>query len=203
MLCCNHDTVHVDTLDAPYRRVLYIALAINFTMFVVEIVSGWVSGSMALRADALDFLSDSFTFVISLAVIGGSVLARTRASLFKGISLGAFGLWILGMTVWYAIYPNAPSGHVMGVVGFSALVANLFCAAMLYRFRNGDSNKRSVWLCSRNDAIGNILVMAAAALVITLQSPWPDLAVAFVMAGLSCHSSVEIIRHALAERSHA
>ena len=189
-----------DGASAGFKRVLWAVIAINGGMFVVEIAAGALAGSQALQADALDFLGDTTTYAISLAVIGMSLRRRALASLIKGLSLGAMGFWVLGATVYQVLILGVPRAEVMGIVGFLALVANLASVVLLLRYREGDSNVRSVWLCSRNDAIGNVAVMFAAAGVWATGTAWPDLAVAAVMAGLFLSSSVQIVRHALHER---
>lgn len=185
--------------DPRWRRALTIALAVNAGMFAAEIVAGLAAGSSALQADALDFLGDAINYAIALAVAGLALGWRARAALVKGVGLIALGLWVIGSTVWHAWAGTLPSAEVMGLVGIAALIANFGVAAMLYRFRDGDANMRSVWICSRNDAIGNAAVIAAALGVFGAGAGWPDLVVAAVMAGLSIHGGGQIVRQALAE----
>jgi Co/Zn/Cd efflux system component len=180
-----------------WRRALWIALAVNFTLFAAEIVAGLAAGSQALRADALDFFGDAANYAISLGVAGSALVWRARAALAKGATLGLLGLYVLVSTtigIWQGRLPHA---EVMGVVGIIALVANGGVALMLFRFRGGDANRRSVWICSRNDAIGNIAVVFAALGVFGTGTAWPDLIVAGVMAGLSILGGWQIVRHAL------
>ncbi len=185
--------------DGRFRRVLWLALAVNGTMFLVEIVASLLSGSMALQADALDFLGDSLNYAISLAVVGMALQVRARAALVKGASMAAFGLWVLSSTV-YRIWAGAPpDAGVMGAVGLAALAANLGVAAALFRYRGGDSNMRSIWLCSRNDALGNVAVLLAAGGVFATGTHWPDLLVAGLVAGLNLSAAVQVTRHALRE----
>ena len=188
-----------DGISVPYRRVLLGVIAINAAMFVVELVAGWLSGSQALQADALDFLADTATYSISLLVIGMPLLWRARAALFKGATLATMGLWVLGSTLYHVLTPGAPQASVMGAVGLAALTANLVSVLLLLRYRNGDANVRSVWLCSRNDAIGNVAVVIAASGVWATQSAVPDLVVAGVMASLFLWSALQIVRQALLE----
>lgn len=197
--CCNN-TPRFDGLSRGFRRALWAVIAINATMFIVEMTAGTLAGSQALKADALDFLGDTFTYAISLFVLGMSLKVRATAALFKGVSLALMGVWVLGMTAYQVLILGVPNAPVMGVIGFFALAANLLSVAILMRYRDGDSNVRSVWLCSRNDAIGNVAVMLAAGGVFMTGTAWPDLAVAAIMAGLFLLSSVQIIRQALAER---
>ena len=196
--CCPTPTGFDGTTRA-YRRLLWLVIALNVTMFVVELSAGLIGESMALQADALDFFGDSVTYGLSLLVIGQALHLRAKAALFKGVTLAALGLWVLGATIYRVFVLGQPDPIVMGGVGLLALVVNIACALLLIRYRDGDSNIRSVWLCSRNDAIGNIAVVLAASGVFASQTPWPDLAVAATMAGLFLSSAVAISRHASAE----
>ena len=190
-----------DGLSAHYRRALWIVIIINASMFVIELAAGAFAGSKALQADALDFLGDSATYGLSLYVIGMSVKARANAALIKGISLGAMGAWVLASTIYQVFVLGMPKAEVMGAVGLLALIANLSSVLLLMRYKDGDANVRSVWLCSRNDAIGNVAVMLAAGAVWFSKTPWPDLIVAMFMAGLFFLSAIQIIRQALVERN--
>ncbi len=171
-------------------------------MFIVELAGGALAGSTALQAAALDFLGDTATYGLSLYVIGMSLKARATAALLKGISLGAMGAWVLGSTIYQVFILGMPKAEIMGAVGLLALAANLTSVLLLMRYKDGDANVRSVWLCSRNDAIGNIAVMFAAGAVWISATPWPDLIVAIFMAGLFFYSAVQVVRQALAERRH-
>ena len=195
---CNND-VKFDGLSAAYRRALWAVIAINGAMFLVEMAAGMLAGSQALKADALDFLGDTATYSISLFVIGMPLVWRARAALFKGLSLGAMGLWVLGTTAYHVLILGVPQAAVMGAIGFLALVANLTSVLLLLKFRDGDANVRSVWLCSRNDAIGNLAVILAASGVWATGTAWPDLIVAGIMATLFLWSSAQIVRQALTE----
>ena len=201
-----HDSCHDHevsfTGDNPaYRRALWAVIVINATMFIVEIAAGFKAGSQALQADALDFLGDSMTYALSLFVLARSPLWRANAALFKGASLATLGLWVLGSTVWQLLNGTVPEPLTMGVVGVLALAANLLSVLLLVRFRNGDANVQSVWLCSRNDAIGNVAVMIAASGVFATGAAWPDLLLAAIMASLFLTSSVRILRQAVVERA--
>ena len=201
--CCETNCT-VDQAKSPrYRRVLWIALWINATMFAVEIVSGMKAGSVSLLADSLDFLGDAANYGISLWVLGMGVTIRARASLLKAVSMAVFGIWVLGNTVWHAVAGTMPNAETMGMVGALALAANLSVVGLLYAYREGDSNMRSVWLCTRNDALGNIAVMLAAFGVILTGSAWPDLFVALMMAGLALSSAWQVIRQARGELTTA
>lgn len=200
MVCCGcGDERTFDGLSAPYRRALKAVIVINAGMFMVEMAAGAIAGSQALKADALDFLGDTATYTLTLMVIGKPLVWRSRAALVKGLSLGAMGLWVLASTLYHVVVLGMPQAEVMGAVGMLALAANLTSVLLLLRYRDGDANVRSVWLCSRNDAIGNIAVVIAAGGVWATAGAWPDLIVAGIMAGLFLWSAVQIIRQASAE----
>ena len=199
----DHGEEHFTGLSPDYRRRLWAVIAINAAMFFVEMTAGQLGRSQALQADALDFLADSLTYGISLAVIGASLRTRATVALLKGMSLLAMGLWVFGSTIYRVFVLGLPQAEIMGMVGFLALVANVVSVLLLIRYKDGDANVRSVWLCSRNDAIGNVAVMAAAAGVWFTSTGWPDVIVAVAMAGLFLSSSFQIIRQALAERGKA
>lgn len=198
--CCQAACGSKSALNDPrWRRALWIALAVNFGMFAVEMVAGSAADSRALQADALDFLGDAANYAISLLVAGMVLVWRARAALFKGLTLLLLGLWVLVTALLAALNGASPQPEAMGVIGTMALVANMGVALMLYRFRTGDANMRSVWICSRNDAIGNLAVMAAALGVFGTGSAWPDLLVATILATLGISGGVQIIRQAMGE----
>ena len=201
--CGCHGTPRFDGLDSRYKRVLWTVIAINAMMFVVEMVAGQLAGSQALQADALDFLGDTLTYGISLAVIGRSLTVRSGAALAKGLSLSLMGLWVFGSTIYRVLILGLPRAEIMGSIGFLALAANLASVLLLSRYKDGDANVRSVWLCSRNDAIGNVAVMVAAIAVWQTASAWPDLLVAGIMAGVFLTSSAQILRQGWLERQEA
>ena len=186
--------------DSPaWRRALWIALGVNAAMFALEISAGFAADSRSLQADALDFLGDAANYAISLGVVGLGLAWRARSALVKGATIVAFGFYVLASAVWAAFGDASPQPKVMGAVGLLALLTNAGVAMMLFRFRNGDSNMRSVWICSRNDAIGNVAVMAAALGVLGTGAAWPDLLVAAIMAGLALTGGFQIIRQARGE----
>ena len=199
--CCGNE-VKFDGLSVAYKRALWAVIAINGTMFLAEMGAGLFAGSQALKADALDFLGDTATYAITLFVIGMPLIWRARAALLKGLTLGALGLWVLGSTAYHVLVLGVPQAEVMGAVGFLALTANLTSVMLLLKYRNGDANVRSVWLCSRNDAIGNLAVILAAGGVWASGTAWPDLIVAGIMASLFLWSSIQIIRQARHELAH-
>lgn len=196
---CGCASTVFDGASTGYRRVLIVVIAINAAMFITELTSSFIAQSQALQADALDFLGDTLTYGVTLAVIGLPLAWRATAALAKGVSLAVLALVVLGFSLYRFVVQGAPEASVMGAVGLLALLANLIAALLLFRFRNGDANVRSVWLCSRNDAINNLSVIAAAAGVAITGTAWPDLAVAVAMAALFMSSSLQIIRSARRE----
>lgn len=195
--CCEDTTF--DGNNARYKRALWAVIAINISMFVVEVGASVLSGSQALQADALDFLADSITYTITILVVGRSLKARASAALFKGSSLAFVGLWVLGSTFYHLFYGNTPTAEIMGWTAGLALTANLASVFILIKFRDGDSNVRSVWICSRNDAIGNVAVLIAAWGVWETDSALPDLLVALFMASLFLYGATQIIQQARGE----
>jgi Co/Zn/Cd efflux system component len=201
MPCCDDDhCTSTQQLNSPHwRRALWIAFGVNAGLFLAEIIAGVAAGSAALQADALDFFGDAANYAISLGVAGMTLTWRARAALVKGGTLIAFALWVLGTTFWHAIYGTLPHAEVMGVIGFAALIANGGVALMLYRFRGGDANMRSVWICSRNDVIGNLAVLLAAMGVFGSGTGWPDVIVAAIMGGLGLWGGWQIAHQARTE----
>jgi len=197
--CCAPDNNTDRLMDKAYRRILWIVLIINFSMFVVEIVAGLAAGSVALQADALDFLADSANYAISLFVVGMALRRRAQAALIKGITMALFGLWVIGNTGWHIFYGDIPDAMTMGAVGTAALISNAIVLALLWAYRYGDSNMRSVWICSRNDVVGNLAVLLAALGVFGTGTAWPDIIVATVMACLALQGAVVIIKQAYGE----
>ncbi len=200
--CCGHQGTF-EGLSVDYRRRLWLVIAINAAMFFVEMGAGALAGSQALQADALDFLGDAATYGISLAVIGASIQVRARAAMLKGLSLAAMALWVLGSTAYHVLVLGIPRAEVMGAIGILALAANAASVLILLRYKDGDANVRSVWLCSRNDAIGNVAVMAAPLGVWGTATKWPDLLVAAIMAALFLTSSIQILRQSFREMREA
>jgi Co/Zn/Cd efflux system component len=205
---CHHDHApdheHLSAADAlRYRRVLWIALALNAAMFAIEIGGGLRSGSISLLADAIDFFGDAANYGLTLAVLSAGLAWRARAALLKGGAMLIFGLFVAGRAIGSVIQGVPPEPLIMGVIGTLALAVNVGVAVLLYAFREGDANMRSVWLCSRNDAIGNLAVMIAALGVFGTGTAWPDLAVAAVMAALAIRSGASVLRQARGELGHA
>lgn len=197
--CCDSECQNIQNITPKYRKILWIALIINFSMFLVEVLSGFNANSVSLMADAIDFFGDAMNYGISLAVLSMSLMWRARAALFKGLTMGAFGLFVLASAVWALMHGKMPEPYTMGIIGMLALVANVSVAIMLYAYREGDANMQSVWLCSRNDAIGNAAVMIAALGVFGSGSAWPDLIVAVIMASLGISAAIQVIKKANAE----
>ena len=185
--------------DPRWRRILWISLAANLAMFVIEIAAGALSGSRALQADALDFLGDAANYAVSLGVAGMALSWRAKTALLKGITIFTFGWIVLAAAVWGMIYGSSPDAWTMTSIGTLALAVNITVALLLYRYRTGDANMRSVWICSRNDAINNLLVIGAGFAVMLTGSGWPDLFVAFIMAVLGISGGWQIIHQARGE----
>lgn len=194
--CCAGPCETTARPDPAFRRVLWIALVINVSMFFVEIAAGVRADSASLLADAADFLGDAANYGASLFVLGLAPVWRSRAAAAKGISMGLYGLVVLGVAAYNFNRSAMPDPVAMGGIGFLALAANLTVAALLYRFRRGDANMRSVWLCTRNDVIGNIAVMLAAVGVFGTGAGWPDLVVASIMAALGLWAATQVLRQA-------
>ena len=198
--CCKAACGTTATLNDPrWRRALWIALSVNAGMFAVEMAAGAAADSRALQADALDFLGDAANYAISLLVAGMALAWRARAALAKGFTLIGLGGWVMITAILAALGGAAPQPELMGIIGALALAANTGVAIMLYRFRTGDANMRSVWICSRNDAIGNIAVMAAALGVFGTGTAWPDLIVAAILALLGISGGIQIVQQARRE----
>ena len=201
--CCAPPPLNLDRpndkRDDAYRRVLWAVLAINAIMFAVEVIAEVAAGSASLQADALDFLGDAANYAISLLVVGMALRYRASAALAKGATMAAFGLWVVGTVIWHALHGTLPSALAMGTVGVAALVANAASFGLLWAYRNGDSNMRSAWICTRNDVLGNLAVLLAALGVFGTGTGWPDLVVAAIMAGLALQGSLVVIRHAATE----
>lgn len=195
--CCESEVT--PNASRSYRRALGAVIAINAVMFVVEMGAGAASGSQALKADALDFAGDTATYGLSLLVLGASIRVRASAALFKSLMLAAIAIWVLATTIGRFLNAAPPDAPTMGIVGMLALSANLASVLILLRWRDGDSNVRSVWLCSRNDAIGNVGVMISGALVALSGTPWPDLLVALLLASVFLYSATSIGAQALSE----
>jgi Co/Zn/Cd efflux system component len=197
--CCHtpHSDQHRN--NTGYKKVLWVVLAINAAMFLIELALGIAAGSVSLQADALDFFGDAANYGISLSVAGLALHHRARAALLKGITMGGFGVWIFGSAVWHAIHGTVPEATTMGLVGFAALLANALVFVLLWAYRSGDSNMQSVWLCSRNDVIGNCAVLIAAAGVFGISQGWPDLLVAVTMGALALQGAWVVTRSASRE----
>lgn len=195
--CCATE-LHIGA-SARFRRALWIALIVNAGMFCVEFAAAWQAHSISLLADAVDFLGDAANYGISLWALAMGALWRSRTALLKGLTMGGYGIFVLVQAVWAATHGVVPDAKVMGLVGLLALVANVGVATLLYAWREGDANMRSVWLCSRNDAIGNVAVMLAAAGVFGLGAAWPDLLVAVLIGVLALTSARTVVLQAVRE----
>ncbi len=189
--CCE-----VREIPREQRRVLQVVLGINAVMFLTESVAGVLAHSTALFADSIDMLGDALVYGFSLYVIGRGVVWQARAALLKGILMAAFGIGVLVQAAVKIAQGLTPTVEVMSAVGALAFAANLGCLALLWRRRGDDVNMRSAWLCSRNDVIGNVAVLVAAAAVAVTASPWPDIAVGLLVAAVFGRSAVQVVRDA-------
>lgn len=199
-MVCEHQHCCSTTIQSEkYRKILWWAFSINALMFIVEIIGGIKAGSVSLLSDSLDFFGDSANYLISLFVLGKTLNSRAKASLLKAYTMGIFGIWIVFTTLYQLWQGEMPNYHEMGIIGILAFGANLLVVFLLYAFREGDSNMRSVWLCSRNDAIGNLMVILAAIAVFYTQSNLPDLIVAACMSYLALKAAWLIYKQAKQE----
>lgn len=197
--CCQPPTPPTEGSNPAFRRALWIALAVNGLMFGIEIGAGVRSGSIALWADALDFAGDAANYGIALFVLSMALAWRARAAWLKGMTMAVFGLVVLGRALWAAHLGTPPEPFTMGMIGLLALLANVGVAWLLYAYRSGDANMRAVWLCSRNDALGNLAVMLAATSVFRTGSGLPDIIVAAIMASLALSAGITVMRQARQE----
>jgi len=199
--CCTPPPLNLDRNrgNAGYRRVLWAVLGINAAMFLVEVAAGVAAGSASLQADALDFLGDAANYAISLFVVGMALRYRASAALAKGITMAAFGVWVIGTAIWHALHGTLPSAFTMGTVGVAALAANVASFGLLWAYREGDANMRSAWICTRNDVLGNIAVLLAALGVFGTGTGWPDVIVAGCMAGLALQGAFVVLRQSSTE----
>lgn len=197
--CCATSCSSEKPVNGRYRQVLWLALAVNAIMFVVELAAGWQAGSVSLLADAADFMGDAANYGLSLYVLALAPVWRSRAAMTKGLTMGAYGIFVFGTAARNLAQGGMPEPETMGLIGFLALLANLLVAILLFAYRNGDANMRSVWLCTRNDVVGNIAVMFAALGVLQMGSGWPDIAVAAVMSVLALTAGRSLIVQAKQE----
>jgi Co/Zn/Cd efflux system component len=200
MDCCDHcHAPDPHRGNKAYRRVLWLVLGINAVMFLIEIGAGVLAGSASLQADALDFFGDAANYGISLFVVGMALRYRAMAALAKGSSMGLFGLWIIGTVIWHTLNGTSPNAFAMSVVGVTALAANAASFGLLWAHGEGDANMRSAWICTRNDVLGNLAVLFAAAGVFGTGTGWPDMIVATIMASLALQGASIVIRQSLYE----
>ena len=201
--CCPVESATTPGASSRYRRVLWIALAVNAVMFVIELGASFSAESASLLADAVDFAGDAANYALSLGAIALGTIWQSRAALLKGASMAGYGVFVLAMAAWSLLSGSQPEPATMGVVGFVALTANVGVAVLLFAYREGNANMRSVWLCTRNDAIGNIAVLVAALGVFGTGSALPDLVVAALMASLAITAGISTLSRARAELSAA
>ena len=197
--CCESSCTPTTAIPPRYRRALWIALVVNLAMFGVELAAGWGAGSVSPLADAVDFFGDAANYAVSLFVLSMGLAVRARTALLKGLTMGAYGVYVLGQAAWNGVHGVVPEAMTMGLVGTLALCANLGVAALLYAYREGDANMRSVWLCSRNDAIGNLAIVVAAVGVFGTGTAWPDLIVAAIIGVLGLTAARQVTAQARQE----
>ena len=204
MSCGDHCEAEEFTGNSKrYKAVLAAVIAINALAFVALAGGSLLEGSAALGANALDFFADAATYTISLWVIGRSAGTRAGAALFKGVTLAAVAAWILGFAVWRAFAGTPPEGLVISGLAALGFVANLVAAGLLLRYREGDANVRSVWLCTRNDLVESIVVVIAGGLVLLTGSRWPDLLAGGALAFIFLQSAYAIVTQARGELREA
>ena len=195
--CCQDKSLEMDRLRERQSKILWIVLVINLSMFALEVTVGLLAGSTALLADSLDMLGDALVYGFSLYVVGRSDRWKASAALIKGVVMAGFGAMVLLQVGISLLFPEIPDFRMMGIIGIVALVANGICLFLLTRHRGDDLNMRSTWLCSRNDIIANVGLVAAAAAVFVFGSPLPDLVVGLVVTAVFIKSSVYIIQQAV------
>lgn len=195
--CGCHGDQERMSADPAYRRALWIVVFLNVAFGLFELAGGFIAGSQALKADSLDFLGDGSITFVGLLALAWTQTARAKIALVQGIFLALLGLGVLATAAWRALNAMPPEAELMGGIGVAALTVNVIAALVLARFRDrGDANARAIWLFSRNDALANLAVIVAAALVYALDSAWPDILVAAAIAALFLGSAKEIIRDA-------
>jgi len=187
------DLAHI---TPAYRRALWVVVLINVGYGIAEMIGGFLADSQALKADALDFLGDGSITFLGLLAIGWGLKLRARSALIQGIFLGAMGIGVLAYTIYRTQILQTPEAGLMGIFGFVALLINVIAMFILLPHRKGDANVRAVWLFSRNDAFGNILVVVAAGFVFWTNTSWPDLIAAGIIACIFLQSSISIIKDA-------
>ena len=197
--CCADKAGAVERLRERQAKTLRLVLFLNAAMFVVELTSGLLAGSVALLADSLDMLGDALVYGFSLYVVSRDAAWKARAAVAKAAVMGIFGMFVAAQLLYKLVYPQVPTFEAMGAVGALALAVNTICFAFLWRHRAEDINMRSVWLCSRNDVIANVAVILAALAVWLTLSPWPDLAVGAVTCTVFLRSAFVVAREARAQ----
>lgn len=190
--CCGPKDINIKEVNKNFKKALWVALILNFSMFILENFQGILSHSLSLRADAIDFLGDSVNYFVTLFVLNSAIRKKAAVSFAKALFMFGFGVWVLIEAVIRFNSNTIPDSFTMSWVGILALAVNASVAFILYKFRDGDSNMQSVWLCSRNDAIGNLAVVLASVGVYYFHSKWPDLIVALFMASLSVSASFKV-----------
>jgi len=197
--CCETKADELTVLRGEHRNVLVIVLIINAVLFVVEAAAGLLANSTALLADSLDMLGDSLVYGFSLYVLWRSAAWKAKAALLKGAIMAVFGLGVLLEVIYKTISGIVPSAETMGIIGALVLLGNGICFLLLFRYRSDDLNMRSTWLCSRNDIIANVSVLAAAVGVKMFDASWPDIVVGAAIAALFLKSALTVLRESFGE----
>lgn len=199
----NCDITPVDTETThKLKLVLWVVFALNLGMFIIEFFFGLQARSSALMADSLDMFADAFVYGISLFVLNKGHFQQAKASMLKGGLMVALGLFVLAENIYKIIYPVLPSAEIISTLGLLALIANVICVVLLLKYRDKSLNVKSAWICSRNDAFGNIAVIIAGLLVAKFSSQWPDIIIGFGLAFVVIKSSFQIIASSKDELAH-
>lgn len=193
--CCSNED-EIQLMKQSHGRVLWIVLAINASMFLVELVVGVLSQSTALMADSLDMLGDALVYSFSLFVLGKGIKWEAKASVLKGVIMLSFGIGVLAEAVYKILNPVVPEAGSMGITGAAALVMNSICFYLLWKHRGDNLNMQSTWVCSRNDLIGNVGVIIASGLTAVTASKWPDIAIGLSIAAMFVNSAIQVLREA-------
>jgi Co/Zn/Cd efflux system component len=178
-----------DARPMAYRKALLIAAALNFAMTFVEVGGALYANSIALMADAIDFLEDTITYVLAVALIGLGHRPRAVFGFMTAFLMFVPGVWIAWKTIVQLMEGLPPDPLPMGAIGLLALAVNMYCAFILLPHRKGDSAHQGVWLSTRNDAIANIAIVLAAVVTSFWVSVWPDVIVGLGIAVLNLHAA--------------
>lgn len=191
----------VEIRDTSQKKVLYWLLGINATLFLLEIIVGWLAQSTALIADSLDMLADAVVYGIGLYAVGRAAADKVRAARWSGYFQGLLALLILADIVRRMIFGSEPVSMLMIGMGIIALIGNLICLRLIYAHRHGDVHMRASWIFSANDVIANIGVIIAGLLVMWLDTRWPDLIIGLIIAAVILRGAWRILDDARREEA--